>query len=356
VKKATKRTLQFIGLDVGDRVSAYAVSDAQGRILSQGKVGSRAEDLVKTFGPMRGDRLLMEVGTHSAWMQRTLRQVGIDARVCEARSAAEANRFGRKTDERDARMLAELLRTDSHFVTEVEHRSEADQRMWSVIQARDALVKARTMLVNHARGMVKSSGCRLPGCSAEAFNGTWAYIPEGLKAALASLYVQIRNITASIRGYEKKIRAFVRTDHPEAQQLTKIQGVGDLTALACVLALGNVTRFCCSRDAAAYIGLVPKKRKSGDIDPQLGITKRGNETVRRLLVCSAHYILGPFNKTESDLRTFGLKLAGGGNDSRRKRRAVVAVARKLAVVITALLKSGKAYEPVRATKEQRVPA
>ena len=356
MKKPTKRTMRYIGLDIGDRVSAYAVSDAQGRVLEQGKVSSRAEALVKTFGPMKGDRLLMEVGTHSAWMQRTLLQIGIDARVCEARSAAEANRFGRKTDERDARMLAELLRTDSHFVTVVEHRSETDQRMWAVIQARDALVKARTMLVNHVRGMVKSSGARLPGCSADAFNGTWEHIGDGLKPALTSVYVQIRNLTASIRSYEKKIRVFVRKDHPEAQQLTEIHGVGDLTALACVLAFGNVKRFHRSRDAAAYLGLVPKKRKSGEIDPQLGITKRGNGTVRRLLVCAAHYIIGPFNKTKSDLRTFGLKLAGGGNDSRRKRRAVVAVARKLAVVITALLKSGKAYEPVRARKEQRVPA
>lgn len=359
MKKPTKRTtseVRYIGLDIGDRVSHYAVSDAQGRILEEGQVRSNAEALQATFGPMKGPRLLMEVGTHSPWMQRVLRGIGVDARVCEARSAAEANRYGRKTDVRDARMLAELLRTNSRLVKLVEHRSERDQRMWAVIQARDALVNARTTLVNHARGVMKSSGTRLPGCNADAFNGTWDAVADGLKPALGPIYVQIRQLTASIRRFEKKIKTFVKEEHPEAQLLTEIHGVGDLTALACVLALGNVKRFRRSRDAAAYVGLVPMKRKSGDIDPQLGITKRGNATVRRLLVCAAHYIIGPFNKHDSDLRTFGLKIAGGGNDSRRKRRAVVAVARKLAVVVTALLKSGKAYEPIRAGKEQRVPA
>jgi transposase len=228
--------------------------------------------------------------------------------------------------------------------------------MWSVIQARDALVRARTMLVNHARGVVKSGGTRLPGCSTDSFNATWSAVTEGLKPALGPIYVQIRQLTAAINRYDKTIRAFVKASHPEAQLLTEINGVGELTALAFVLALGNVRRFKRSRDAAAYLGLVPMKRKSGDIDPQLGITKRGNATVRRLLVCAAHYIIGPFNKHPSDLRTFGLRLAGGGNDSRRKRRAVVAVARKLAVVMTAVLKSGNAYEPLRAAKEQRVSA
>jgi transposase len=359
VKKPTKRTIRevrYIGLDIGDRVSNYAVKDAQGHLLEEGRVPSKADGLEKQFGPMKGDRLLMEVGTHSPWMQRVLRKIGIDARVCEARSAAEANRYGCKTDVRDARMLAELLRTGSQLVTLVEHRTEEDQKMWMVIRSRDALVKARTMLVNQVRGMVKSCGSRLPGCSTEAFNNTWNDVAEELRPALSPIYVQIRQLTAVINRYEKKVKAFVRKEHPEAQQLTEINGVGDLTALACVLVLGNVKRFRRSRDAAAYLGLVPKMRKSGDIDPQLGITKRGNDTVRRLLVCAAHYIIGPFNKTESDLRTFGLKIAGGGNDSRRKRRAVVAVARKLAVVMTALLKSGKAYEPVRARKEQRVPA
>jgi len=227
--------------------------------------------------------------------------------------------------------------------------------MWAVIQSRDALVRARTCLVNVVRGMVKSYGKRLPSCTASAFNKTWFDVPNELKQAVNPLYDEILSLATAIDGYDKKIAALVKTDHPEAQLLTEITGVGDLTALAFVLSMGNVKRFHRSRDGAAYLGLVPRERQSGEIQPQLGISKRGNATVRRLLVCAAHYIIGPFNKTPSDLRSFGLKIAGGGSDSRRKRRAVVAVARKLAVVMTAILKSGKGYEPLR-LKEERIPA
>ena len=349
------REMRYIGLDIGDRISHYAVKDAEGRLLAIGRVKTTVEDLEKTFAVFKGDRLLMEVGTHSPWLQRALRRIGIDARVCNARSAAEVNRNGHKTDARDAENLAELLRTKSNFARIVEHCTENDQLIWATIRPRDALVRARTMLVNMVRGTVKSHGKRLRRCSSEGFNQTLAEVPPRLKSALSPVYTQIRQLTASIRKYDKKIAVFVKNERPEAQRLTQITGVGELTALACVLALGNVTRFDRSRDAAAYLGLVPKKRQSGDRDPQLGITKRGNMTVRRLLVSAAHYIIGPFNKTESDLRTFGLRLAGGGNDKRRKKRAVVAVARKLAIVMTAMLKSGEAYQAVR-TREERISA
>jgi transposase len=345
----------FIGLDIGDRFSRYAVCDAEGAILKEDRVPSTRTGLERTFMRFKGAQLLMEVGTHSPWIHRALLEIGLDARVCEARSAAEANRFGRKTDVRDARLLAELLRTNSHLVKLVEHRTPEEQRLWAVVQARSALVKARTMLVNQVRGMSKSWGARLVGCSASAFNQrTWFQVPAELRHALSGIYEQILSISAEIAEYDKKIDAAV-AKNPDAQLLAGIHGVGNLTALAVVLAVGNSSRFRKSRDGGAYFGLVPKKRASGDHDPQLGISKRGNGTVRRLLVCAAHYILGPFNKTESDLRSFGLRIAGNGSDSRRKRRAVVAVARKLAVVMIAMLKTKEAYQAVRPKKE-RVPA
>jgi transposase len=224
--------------------------------------------------------------------------------------------------------------------------------MWAVIQARDALVKVRTMLVNQARGMAKSCGARLTGCSSHVFNKrTWGQVPEDLRPALAPIYEQILSLTQAIDEMENKVSAAVKS-RPSAELLAQIPGVGQLTALAYVLALGNVNRFERSRDVGAYFGLVPKKRASGDHDPQLGISKRGNGTVRRLLVCAAHYILGPFNRMESDLRSFGLRIAGSGNDSKRKRRAVVAVARKLAVAMAAVVKSGKPFELIRAKKDR----
>ena len=93
----------------------------------------------------------------------------------------------------------------------------------------------------------------------------------------------------------------------------------------------------------AYLGLAPAKNRSGERDPQQRISKEGDRMLRRLLVGSAHYILGPFGE-DSDLRRHGEKIAQRGGKS-AKKRAVVAVARKLSVLLHHLWISGEAYEP-----------
>ena len=358
--KTTKRKnsgVQFIGLDIGDRYSHYCVRDASGKILAQARTASTIPGLTKAFESMKGCKLLMEVGTHSPWMQRFLRTMDIDARVCESRAAAELNKHGRKTDARDAEILSELLRTNSALVTLIEHRSQEQQAIWAQIEARSLLVKTRTILINSARGMVKSAGDRLSSTASNAFNGkTWSEVPEALRPALAPIYTEIASLTKSINEFDTKIEKAIQDLYPQdTENLTEIPGVGTLTAAAFLLALGNSERFAKPRDVGAYFGLVPKKRASGDVDPQLGISKRGNGLVRRLLVSSAQYILGPFNKTDTDLSRFGMSIQGRGSDSRRKRRAVVAVARKLSVVMAAMVMNKTKYRRLRA-KEQPVPA
>jgi transposase len=119
-----------------------------------------------------------------------------------------------------------------------------------------------------------------------------------------------------------------------------------------VLTLEDPYRFAKSRSVGAYyLGLVPARDHSGDRDPQKRISKEGNEMLRRLLVGSAHYILGPFG-SDSDLRRHGQKIASrGGKNS--KKRAAVAVARKLAVllhILHSLWLSAELYEPLRNTQ------
>jgi transposase len=99
------------------------------------------------------------------------------------------------------------------------------------------------------------------------------------------------------------------------------------------------------RGGGVPLGLRPRQRQSGERDPRLGITKAGDVELRRLLVGSAHYILGPFGP-DSDLRRFGLRLIARGGAG-AKPRAVVAVARKLAVLLHRLWITGEVYEPLR---------
>ena len=105
-----------------------------------------------------------------------------------------------------------------------------------------------------------------------------------------------------------------------------------------MLTLEDPSRFPKSRDLGPALGLVPRRDQSGDRDPQLGITKSGNAFLRRLLVGSAHYILGPFGP-DCALRRWGLELADRGGKN-AKKRALVAVARKLAVLLHHLWKTG----------------
>lgn len=119
--------------------------------------------------------------------------------------------------------------------------------------------------------------------------------------------------------------------------------MGVLTALVFILTLEDKSRFPKSRDVGPYIGLSPKKRKSGNIDLQLHITKAGDNYLRRLLVQCAHYILGPFGE-DSDLRRWGLDLCKRGGKS-AKKRARVAVVRKLATLMHRLWVTGEVYEP-----------
>jgi transposase len=129
--------------------------------------------------------------------------------------------------------------------------------------------------------------------------------------------------------------------------LRQVEGIGPLTALTFVLTLEDPHCFEKSRSVGAYLGLVPATARSGDRDPQKRISKEGGEMLRKLLVGSAHYILGPFGK-DSDLRRPGEKIASrGGKNS--KKRVVVAVDRKLSVLLHSLWVSGELYEPLRNT-------
>lgn len=98
-----------------------------------------------------------------------------------------------------------------------------------------------------------------------------------------------------------------------------------------------------SREVGPALGLVPRRDQSGDQDPQLHITRTRDVYLRRLLVVAAQYILGPFGP-DCDLRRWGMKVAERGGKN-AKKRAVVAVARKLAILMHRLWKTGEVYDP-----------
>ena len=286
----------------------------------------------------------MEVGTHSRWASHLLTELGHDVLVANARKLRAIYHNPRKGDRADAEILARLARLDPALLSPIHHRSPQAQADLAVLRSRDAIVRCRTLLINHARSIVKSSGDRLPSCSADSFAHKAAPdIPEPLRPALAPIIDTIASLTQQIKSYDRKNEELCSESYPETRLLRSVSGVGPLTSLAFILTLENPDRFSKSREVGPAIGLVPRRDQSGDHDPQLRITKTGDAFLRRLLVSSAQYILGPFGP-DCDLRRWGLKLAERGGKN-AKKRAVVSVARKLAVLLHCLWKTGEIYDP-----------
>jgi transposase len=256
----------------------------------------------------------------------------------------------RKSDELDAENLARLARLDPKLLYPVNHRGEDSQAHLAIIRSREALVTARTKLVNHVRGALKSFGARLPKkCPAVSFHKKApTHIPQVLWPALGPLLEMISSLTERIRDYDRQLETICEEHYPQTKLLRQVEGVGALTALTFVLTLDDPYRFAKSRTVGAYpLGLVPATDQSGERDPQKHISKEGDQMLRRLLVSSAQYILGPFG-SDSDLRRHGEKIASRGGKN-AKKRAAVAVARKLSVLLHRLWVTAEVYEPLRNT-------
>ncbi len=334
------------GLDLGDKYSYLCLLDTRsGEVLEEGRLRTTPEALGQRFEGLKPMRVAIEVGTHSPWVSRLLEERGHEVLVANARKLRLIHQNKHKTDRMDAQNLARLARVDLKLLAPLKHRGGHTQAHLALLRSREALVEARTQLVNHVRGSVKAFGARLPKCSTHTFHNKAApEIPEELGEVLRPVLEMISSLTERIKAYERKLEALAEERYPETKLLRQVRGVGPLTALAFVLTFEDPKRFRKSRAVGAYLGLAPAKQQSGERDPQQRISKEGDQMLRRLLVGSAHYILGPFGE-DSDLRRHGEKIAQRGGKS-AKKRAVVAVARKLSVLLHHLWISGEAYEPL----------
>src|SRR5215204_1943058 len=345
---STEQTKMTVGLDLGDKYSYLCVLDTDsGELVEEGRLRTTPEDLRRRFDSEEQLQVAIEVGTHSTWVSRILHDCGHEVLIANPRKTRLIYGDKRKTDKLDAQKLARLARVDPELLYPIEHRGEESQAHLALIHSRDVLVRARTQLINHVRGTVKSFGARLPKCSAESFHRKVAdALPSELAEALQDVVATIGSLTERIRDYERRIERLCEQSYPqETGLLRQVPGVGAITSLSFVLTLEDPDRFEKSRSVGAYLGLVPGKDQSGQSDPGRPISGEGDEMLRRLLVGSAHYILGPFGP-DSDLRRHGEKIAlrGGKN---AKKRAVVAVARKLSVLLHRLWITGEAYDPLR---------
>jgi transposase len=339
-----------IGLDLGDKYSQYCMLGRDGQVVQEGRIRTMPEALRKFLSSMDPCRVAIEAGTHSPWVSRLVKEASHEVVVANPRKVRLIYQNDNKTDQRDAQYLARVARLDPSLLFPLHHRGAAAQADLAIIRARHALVEARTKLINHIRGAVKSVGGRLPASSSHVFaRKVKDSVPAELRPALIPIFETIQELTNRIDQMDRQVEELAE-QYPAAKNLQQVDGVGPLTSVSYILTLEDPGRFKNSRAVGSYLGLRPRSQESGESAPQLRITKAGDTYLRQLLVSCAHYILGPFGP-DTDLSRWGMALAARGGKN-AKKRAVVAVARKLAVLLHRLWVTGQAYDPLRNAARQ----
>jgi len=235
------------GLDLGDRSSWYCVLDAAGEVLLERKLATTPKAMKEVFGGMPRSRIGLETGMHSPWVSRLLSALEHEVIVVHARNVRLIGESRRKEDRFDARTRARRARMDPDLLGPVQPRSRKAQADLTVIRAR--LVRARTSLIHTARGLTKSYGGRLRGCSPRKGNRELA---EGLslelQSALQPLRNEIESLSERIREYHERVQQIAQESYPEVARREQGKGVGTLIALTDVLTLEDPRRFRKSRD------------------------------------------------------------------------------------------------------------
>jgi transposase len=342
----------FIGIDIGDKKNFVCILNNKGEILFRKEILNNKEQMEEYFESIEKASIVFEVGSHSPWISRLLVAIGHDVFICNPRRLATVSQNLKKSDEEDCLILAQLLLTGKHLLKQVRHANEDKMRDFLLIKSRRALIKCRTILINTARGIVKSFGERIsPNLSADAFH---KYAGDTLKKEtlekIKDLIEVIGKTTEQILKYEKNIDAIIKKKYPTAQLLQSINGVGPLTSLAFVLTIDDPKKFAKSRSVGAFLGLVPRRDQSGNNDKQLPITKAGSKLLRSLLINCANYILSSKGE-DNQIKRFGLKIKGDGTSKSRNNKAKVAVARKLSVIMHQLWVSNKPFGSILGKKK-----
>lgn len=337
-----------VGIDLGDKKHAICAIDSEGELIEQRPITNHRESIRRLSQKYPEARMVMEVGTHSPWISRFLSELGHEVFVANARKLRAIYANNRKSDEADAHILARLGRFDTSLLYPIQHGSEQAQRDMLQIKLRDNLVRQRVDIISAVRFTLKSLGLRIKSPSTPSFarhaRKVLAERDEDLLKMIEPSLDVLDVMNDQIKHLDKKIEILGVEQYPESQRLRQISGVGPITSLAFVLLMGDLDRFSSSRAVGAYLGLVPKRDQSGNLDKKLPISKAGDAYMRRLLVGAAQYILGPFG-SDCDLRRHGLELAERGGRG-AKKKAVIATARKLAVLMHALLLKDREYQPL----------
>jgi transposase len=333
----------FAGLDVSMEETHVCVVNRDGAVIHEVKVPSTPADIEAALASAPAcRRVVFETGRMAPMLYHGLTERGVPVVCIESRQAYQALKSltTHKTDRNDARGLAHLARTG--FFKPVHVKSLPAHAVRSLIIARKKLVGQRVTLENQIRGLAVVFGVRLPRALSPAFIEQALRASEGvngLSAAMRGLIAARHAVLAAVGAIDADMKKMVRASDA-CRRLMTIPGVGQLTALAFTAAVDDPERFKRSRDIGAYLGLVPRRYQSGEVDYTGGISKCGDRRVRTLLYEAANVMLTRY-KRPLKLKDWALAIAKRST----MRKARIALARRLAIIMHAMLRHGTEFKP-----------
>lgn len=286
-------------------------------------------------------RVVFETGPLSVWFYHALMAEGLPVICIDARHAKAAlDMAANKTDANDADGLAHLAEVG--FYREVRVKGFDSMLIRTLITARRQLLKMRLQISNQIRGLMKTFGLVVPKGAGSVFERNVHDLLQG-QAKLARIVVPMLRAWSDIRyqiaELSKQLAAMAREDQ-HCRLLMSVPGVGTVTATAFAAAVEDPANFRNSRAVGAWVGLTPRRYQSGEVDNDGHISRRGDNQLRGLLYEAAAVILNRSTDT-STLRTWALEL----KERLGFKRAAVALARKLAVIMHAMLRTGELFDP-----------
>ena len=338
---------QFIGLDVSLKDTFISVREG-GRRLWRGKCPSDPKLIAEVIRRRASNvkRVVFETGSLSVWFYHALNQEGLPAICIDARHAKAAlDMAPNKTDANDADGLAHLAEVG--FYREVRVKSFDSMLTRTLVAARNQMLRATTQLSNQIRGLMKTFGLVVPKSAGRFFEGHVRSLlasNAGLEQIITPVLEAWRGIRARAAELSKQLIASARASE-QCQLLSSIPGVGAVTASSFVAAIEDPENFRKSRSVGAWIGLTTRRYQSGEVNYDGHISRRGDNHLRGLLYEAAVVILTR-TTANSALRIWGLKL----KEKIGFKRAAVAVARKLAVIMHTMLRSGELFDRSIATE------
>lgn len=283
-------TATLVGIDLGKHSFHLHGQDAAGREVFRKK--ATRQQMMRWLGNLPACTVVMEACAGAHYLARQLATMGHEARLISPQFVRPFVK-GNKNDFIDAEAICEAAcRPSMRFVTP---KTESQQTLSVLHRMRDSLVRDRTKTVNQAHGFLLEFGVSLPKGLAlmRRLPDTLAdrELPNRLVVLLMRLHAHFCYLDDQIKDLDREIADQLAEDDMGSRLLT-IPCVGPMTASVLAAEMGDGKQYRCSRDFAASVGLVPRQYSTGGRSNLLGISKRGDKNLRRLLVqCARVYLL-----------------------------------------------------------------